>query len=58
MLGHYGIRSVCDLIPDEERKYDATFFAELERLEIALSNRMPYVLIARLFHLVASAPGV
>jgi S-adenosylmethionine-dependent methyltransferase len=54
VLGHYGIRSVCDYIPDDERKYDATFFAELERLEIALSDRMPYVLTARLFHLVAS----
>lgn len=54
VLGHYGIRSVCDYIPDDERKYDATFFAELERLEIALSDRMPYMLTARLFHLVAS----
>jgi S-adenosylmethionine-dependent methyltransferase len=57
ILGHYGIRSVGDYIPDDERKYDAAFFAELERLEIALSNRMPYMLTARLFHLVASAPA-
>jgi S-adenosylmethionine-dependent methyltransferase len=56
VIGHYGIRSVCDYIPDDERKYDATFFAELERLEIALSDRMPYLLTARLFHLIASAP--
>lgn len=54
VLGHYGIRSVCDYIPDDDRKYDATFFTELERLEIALSDRLPYVLTARLFHLVAS----
>jgi|KBSSwiStaDraftv2_1062776.scaffolds.fasta_scaffold152924_3 S-adenosylmethionine-dependent methyltransferase len=54
VLGHYGIRSVCDYIPDDERKYDATFFAELERLEIALSDRMPYILTARLFHLIAA----
>jgi len=57
VLGHYGIRSVCDYIPDDERKYDATFFAELERLEIALSDRLPYVLTARLFHLIALKPG-
>jgi S-adenosylmethionine-dependent methyltransferase len=57
VLGHYGIRSVCDYIPDDERKYDATFFAELERLEIALSDRMPYVLTARLFHLIATRAG-
>lgn len=54
ILGHYGIRSVCDYIPDDERKYDATFFAELERLETALSDRLPYILTARLFHLIAS----
>ncbi|WP_203908009.1 methyltransferase domain-containing protein [Rhizocola hellebori] len=54
LLGHYGIRSICDYIPDDQRKYDATFFAELERLEIALSDRMPYVSTARLFHLIAS----
>lgn len=58
VLGHYGIRSVCDYIPDDERKYDATFFAELERLEIALSDRMPYILTARLFHLIARRDGV
>ncbi|MBV1856209.1 methyltransferase domain-containing protein [Catellatospora tritici] len=56
VLGHYGIRSVCDFIPDDDRKYDASFFAELERLELALTNRMPYLLTARLFHLIASAP--
>lgn len=54
VIGHYGIRSVCDYIPDDERKYDATFFAELERLELALSDRMPYILTARLFHLIAT----
>ncbi|MDI1464711.1 methyltransferase domain-containing protein [Catellatospora sp. KI3] len=56
VLGHYGIRSVCDFIPDDERKYDASFFAELERLELALTDRMPFLLTARLFHLIASAP--
>lgn len=54
VVGHYGIRSICDYIPDDERKYDATFFAELERLETELSDRMPYVLTARFFHLIAA----
>lgn len=54
VLGHYGIRSVCDYIPDDDRKYDATFFAELERLEIAVSDRLPFVLTARLFHLIGT----
>ncbi len=58
VIGHYGIRSVCDYIPDDDRKFDATFFAELERLEIALSDRMPYVLTARLFQLIATRDAV
>jgi S-adenosylmethionine-dependent methyltransferase len=56
VAGHYGIRSVCDYMADDERKYDASFYAELERLEIALSDRMPYKLTARLFHLIAVKP--
>ena len=56
VVGHYGIRSVCDYMADDERKYDASFYAELERLEIALSDRMPYKLTARLFHLIATKP--
>jgi S-adenosylmethionine-dependent methyltransferase len=56
VAGHYGIRSVCDYMADDERKYDASFYAELERLELALSDRMPYKLTARLFHLVAFKP--
>ncbi|NUR49314.1 MAG: methyltransferase domain-containing protein [Hamadaea sp.] len=54
--GHYGIRSVCDYMADDERKYDASFYAELERLEIALADRLPYKLTARLFHVVAVKP--
>jgi S-adenosylmethionine-dependent methyltransferase len=57
VAGHYGIRSVCDYMADDERKYDASFYAELERLEIALSDRMPYKLTARLFHLIAVKPA-
>lgn len=57
IAGHYGIRSVCDYMADDERKYDASFYAELERLEIALSDRMPYKLTARLFHLIAVKPN-
>jgi ubiquinone/menaquinone biosynthesis C-methylase UbiE len=56
VAGHYGIRSVCDYMADDDRKYDASFYAELERLEIALSDRMPYKLTARLFHLIAVKP--
>jgi S-adenosylmethionine-dependent methyltransferase len=50
---HYGIRVFNDLIADDERKHDPDFYAELERLELAATERQPYVNIARLFQLVA-----
>lgn len=56
VIGHYGIRAVCDYLPDDERKYDASFFAALERLERSLCDRMPYLLTARFFHLIALKP--
>lgn len=48
----YGVRCVSDLIPDE-RTDDPAFLADLERLELALSDRMPHLLTARYFHLIA-----
>jgi S-adenosylmethionine-dependent methyltransferase len=53
LIMRYGVRCVCDYIADEERKHDPAFFAELERLELAMADRMPYLLTARFFHLVA-----
>lgn len=53
LLGRYGIRSVCDYIPDNKPKFDPTFFAQLEQLEHALSDRYPFYLLARYFHLIA-----
>lgn len=53
LVTRYGVRCVCDYIADEEIKRDPAFFADLERLELALSDRMPYLLTARFFHLVA-----
>ncbi|WP_232664432.1 methyltransferase domain-containing protein [Pseudonocardia sp. TRM90224] len=51
--GHYGIRSFCDYITDDERKHDPTFFADLERLELAVTDREPYKHVARMFQLIA-----
>ncbi|MGB3437341.1 MAG: methyltransferase domain-containing protein [Actinophytocola sp.] len=56
IIGHYGIRGVCDYITDQERKHDPEFFAELERLELAVADRQPYVNTARFFHLIAGPP--
>jgi S-adenosylmethionine-dependent methyltransferase len=53
LVTRYGVRCVCDYITDDAVKHDRRFFAELERLELALSDRMPYLLTARFFHLIA-----
>ncbi|MET9886459.1 methyltransferase domain-containing protein [Streptomyces sp. NPDC006430] len=52
-LRHYGIRSVCDYITDDARKHDPAFYEDLERLELALTARHPYMHTARLFQLTA-----
>jgi S-adenosylmethionine-dependent methyltransferase len=48
----YGVRCVSDLVSDEDAENPA-FMADLERLELALSDRMPHLLTARFYHLVA-----
>ncbi|MGW6709031.1 class I SAM-dependent methyltransferase [Streptomyces sp. NPDC054956] len=50
---HYGIRSFCDYITDDARKYEPEFYADLEQLELATSARPPYMHTARLFQLTA-----
>ncbi|MCE7009816.1 class I SAM-dependent methyltransferase [Kibdelosporangium philippinense] len=52
LVGHYGIRSVSDYIVDDDRKRDPEFFAELERLELAVTDRVPYKHIARMCQLI------
>ncbi|MGW6559093.1 class I SAM-dependent methyltransferase [Streptomyces hydrogenans] len=49
---HYGIRNVCDHITDDARKYDPAFYADLERLELALTGRHPHMHTARLLQLI------
>jgi S-adenosylmethionine-dependent methyltransferase len=53
LVTRYGVRCVLDYIADEELTSDPAFLADLERLELALSDRMPYLLTARYYHLVA-----
>jgi S-adenosylmethionine-dependent methyltransferase len=52
-VGHYGVRCVNDYIADNDRKHEPEFYAALERLEIAMSDRYPYYLLARIFQIVA-----
>jgi SAM-dependent methyltransferase len=54
LVTRYGVRCVCDYITNDARKHDPAFFADLERLELALSDRMPYLLTARFFHLIGT----
>lgn len=49
---HCGIRTVNDHIVDDERKHDPEFYAALEALETALSNRHPYPHTAKILHLL------
>jgi S-adenosylmethionine-dependent methyltransferase len=53
-LAEYGIRCICDYLPDPDntRKADPAFFADLERLEAAMSDKYPYYLLARFIHLI------
>ena len=53
ILGQYGIRCVNDYIPNNEIKRDPLFFAEMEKLELAMCDKFPYYLVARSFHIVA-----
>ncbi|MEV0027857.1 methyltransferase domain-containing protein [Nocardia sp. NPDC050793] len=58
VVAHCGIRSVCDLIVDDNRKTDPVFFAQLERLELALATRTPYIYTARFFQLIATRTDI
>jgi S-adenosylmethionine-dependent methyltransferase len=53
VLGHYGVRCLMDYMYDNERKYDAEFYQKLEQLELMLTDRYPYYLIARFFQIIA-----
>ena len=55
--GDYGIRCICDYWGDNERKSDPAIFAELERLEFALTDQHPYKLLARYFQVIGRKAG-
>ena len=53
ILGHYGVRCLMDYMYDNERKYDVEFYQKLEQLELTLTDRYPYYLLARFFQIIA-----
>ncbi|MBF6339798.1 methyltransferase domain-containing protein [Nocardia abscessus] len=54
VIARYGVRSVCDYITSESQKADPEFYTKLERLELALADRVPYIYTARFFHIIAA----
>lgn len=53
LVNHYGVRCLCDYLPNNERKYEPEYYAQLEKLELTLSSKYPYYLLARFFHVIA-----
>lgn len=53
LVGHYGIRCICDYLADNERKSDPAFYADLYALERSMGTLDPYRQIARFMHLIA-----
>ena len=56
--GQYGVRCLFDYWGDNAKKSDPETYDKLEKLEIALSSRFPYKLLARAFHLIARNDGL
>lgn len=51
-VSQFGILAVTNYIANNDRKYEPDFYAELERLELELSDREPFLRTARFWHLV------
>ena len=53
----YGGRIANDLVSDDAAKQDPAFYADLERLELALCDREPFWRAGQFWQLVARRPG-
>lgn len=49
----YGVRTITDYVPHDDRKREPAFYDQLERLELQLCDREPYLRIARFWQLIA-----
>lgn len=52
VVGRFGIRCVADYIGDDGPKSDRQFFTDLERLEIELCDREPFLRLGRFWQLI------
>lgn len=57
LVGRYGGRIANDLLTDNDAKLDPAYYADLERLELALCDREPFCRIGAFWQLVARKPG-
>ncbi|MFC5176355.1 methyltransferase domain-containing protein [Nocardioides taihuensis] len=53
VVARYGARCANDLLADDGPKHDPAYFAELERLELALCDREPFLRTGMVWQLVA-----
>ena len=52
LLEQYGVRCICDFMADNERKFDPDYYEQLEQLELAVSDKYPYKLLARFYQFI------
>jgi S-adenosylmethionine-dependent methyltransferase len=57
VVAQYGGRCANDLLVDDDAKHDPVFFADLERLELALCDREQFIRTAQFWQLVAEKPA-
>ncbi|HEX6387551.1 MAG TPA: methyltransferase domain-containing protein [Anaerolineae bacterium] len=57
IVQRYGIRCVNDYIANNDLKTDPEFYQQLEALELALSDKYPFYVLARFYHLIARKDG-
>lgn len=56
VVGRYAARVANDYVTDDALKDDPDYFAALERLELALCDREPYIRLGGMWQVVAAAP--
>ena len=50
-VGDYGVLCVCAYLPNEP-KYEAGYYSQLEQLELELTDKYPYKLLARFYQVI------
>ena len=57
VVGRYAARVANDYVTDDTLKNDPDYYAALERLELALCDREPFVRLGGMWQLVAERPA-